>query len=216
MLKNKISSISLFLLVVFLLLIILLKNINVEINYYTGKDIGLFKLNNLFFYGEYNKTYDIISDLYLYLSLTIVLTYLLRMYIEFKKNKEISNLKNIFLIIIFFLIMFLITILFDKIFIINYRPIFENNKLEGSFPSTHIMIITFTNLMFLSINNKQKNKIITKKVSFYIIIINIIIISIIRVLSGMHWITDIIGGILIGLILYFQFLKIISKENLNV
>jgi undecaprenyl-diphosphatase len=100
--------------------------------------------------------------------------------------------------------MVLIWIIFDKILIINYRPILINGNIEGSYPSTHVMVSTFV-LLFLS--DKLK-KIFKNDKIFYIISIGLILIqSISRILLKMHWFTDIIGGLLIGCLLFFTFLR---------
>lgn len=65
------------------------------------------------------------------------------------------------------------------------------------------------------INKKLFNNKITKVINYLsIIIITITVVG--RLISGVHWFTDIIGGILISsglLMTFYSLLSIINKEN---
>ena len=94
--------------------------------------------------------------------------------------------------------------------VINHRPIIVDGEIEGSFPSTHVMLVTFVYLalgQFLKLDSKP-NKV--KYVYYVSASIVIIITSLGRILSSMHWFTDVLGGILLGLTLYFAYLKVIG------
>lgn len=218
--KMLISFISL--LIIFITLIILLICFDRRINIYTGEKIGLYSFNNLFFNNKYNYTYDIISDFYLYFCFLIIIILITVQLVKFLKYKNILYLDfNFITLLIFLFIIFTISIIFDKLIIINYRPIITNGILEGSFPSTHITIITFVYLSTISFLKIYERTYKFKQKYYILIIINIILSSFFRLMSGMHWMTDIIGGLLLGTIMFLGYTIIINMrrkkmfDNLN-
>jgi undecaprenyl-diphosphatase len=188
---------------ILLIFTILVSFVDVKIYNETNTKIGLYSLNKMFLVNSINSNYiNIISNGIFLICLLVIILMLLLITFEYFKTKKIN--KNNLNFIIHFLIMVLIWIIFDKILIINYRPILINGNIEGSYPSTHVMVSTFV-LLFLS--DKLK-KIFKNDKIFYIISIGLIIIqSISRILLTMHWFTDIIGGLLIGCLLFFTFLR---------
>lgn len=188
---------------ILLIFTILVSFVDVKIYNVTNTEIGLYSLNKIFLVNSINSNYiNIISNGIFLICLLVIILMLLLITFEYFKTKKIN--KNKLNFIIHFLIMVLIWIIFDKIIIINYRPILINGNIEGSYPSTHVMVSTFV-LLFLS---DQLKKIFKNDKIFYIISIGLIIIqSISRILLTMHWFTDIIGGLLIGCLLFFTFLR---------
>ena len=128
------------------------------------------------------------------------------------KRKSIRKIdKEIIILGIFYIVVILIYILFEK-YIINYRPILMNGFLEASFPSSHTLMTICLCGSSIIINNRLfKNKFtkIVNVISLFIIIITIIG----RLISGVHWFTDIIGGILISSFLLMLFYSILTLNK---
>ena len=121
-----------------------------------------------------------------------------------------KNLKrvdyDIFVLGGFYIVVMAVYVLFEYV-VINYRPIFINECLEASYPSSTTMLVTCvmpTAIMQLSrrIKNKALRNILCLSITAFIIFMVVG-----RLLSGVHWITDIIGGGLIstGLVLTYRF-----------
>jgi undecaprenyl-diphosphatase len=120
-----------------------------------------------------------------------------------KRKSLLSVDKYILMIGIFFVILLFFWLLFDKLVVINNRPIFVEGKTEPSFPSTHTLLVVFIYLSaYTVIRNLTNNKMYQNIVLCLAITISLIV-SISRVLAGMHYITDVLGGILLGLTLFF-------------
>lgn len=118
----------------------------------------------------------------------------------FKVDKEIIGLGIFYVGVIGLYIFF-------ETYIINYRPILMDGTLEASYPSSHTLLsicICGSSLMINKIlyNNKK-----IFKLENIISILSIFIIVIGRLISGVHWFTDIIGAILISIAL-LKILKI--------
>lgn len=197
--------------ILFIVLTIMLMIVDRKVNYMTGTKIGLYSLNNFFYYTN-DKTYFIIlSDCLLMFSILIIFIIGLKGLYELFKYKDFKKINyKIIIFIIFIFILFILWFIFDKVIIINYRPILINNKLESSYPSTHVLLVSFVYLSvysFIDFNSKYKK---IKKYFYFIVLVCILIISICRVCSGMHWFTDVIGSVLLSLFLNFCYRKIIN------
>ena len=88
----------------------------------------------------------------------------------------------------------------DKAIKVNYRPINGN---EASFPSTHIFLTTFFMLSLHNLLTKVFKNNLVKYLSLCVAVFFIVIVTLFRVLSGMHYITDAMRGLFIGLTFYF-------------
>ena len=97
-------------------------------------------------------------------------------------------------------------VLFEKV-VINYRPIImpDYDYLEPSFPSSHTMliIIVLGSVMLMLRNYISKTSLRLCCQFFFLLIIIAAILG--RVICGVHWFSDIIGGMLISLTLLSLF-----------
>lgn len=93
---------------------------------------------------------------------------------------------------------------FDKI-VINYRPILENGQLEASYPSTHSMlaVVFFGSALFFVGRYVFPEG--PKRMLMACLALAGGLTIMARFLSGVHWLTDIIGGLLFGLMLLSWF-----------
>ena len=102
---------------------------------------------------------------------------------------------------------------FDKVFVVNYRPVFEEGlKLAPSFPSSHVLLgIT----VYLSASDRAGKMIDNTAVATLLSIICWILalaLLVARTLSGVHWATDIIGSVFLG-IAYLCFYLLIAGDK---
>lgn len=96
-------------------------------------------------------------------------------------------------------------LLFESV-IINYRPVLIGGFLEASYPSsTTMLVMCVMPTAIMQLDGRIKNRMLRKAVSF-IIIAFIAFMVIGRLLSGVHWFTDIVGGALLsaGLVLMYD------------
>ncbi len=117
-----------------------------------------------------------------------------------KKRSFLKVDRELLMAGIIYFIVIILYVLFEKL-AINFRPIVLDEGLEASYPSTHTMLIltimgTAIPLSSRYIKN-SKLSIAVKITSIAIMWLTVIF----RLLSGVHWFTDIIGGVLISLCL---------------
>ncbi len=85
-----------------------------------------------------------------------------------------------------------------EIFVINYRPILENGEMEASFPSTHtlISVVIFGTMMVWIAYQLKKMPL---KIFLLVLLGALMVVSVLaRLVMGVHWLTDILGGVLLG------------------
>ena len=183
----------------FCILMILL-SFDVSVIAKSGEPVGLSHINNLMQYNE-NHTIDKISDVLLYLSFAIIVIGAVIGILQLVKRKSLYKVDiEIIFLGIFFVLSIIIWIVFDKFIKVNVRPIGSD---DGSFPSTHVLLTTFLLLSGHGLCCIYLDKKLYKYGSLVLAILLIIIVTIFRLVSGMHYITDVLGGLLLGISFYF-------------
>jgi undecaprenyl-diphosphatase len=105
----------------------------------------------------------------------------------------------------FYVVVMAVYVLFEM-FVVNYRPILINGNLEASYPSsTTMLVMCVMPTAIMQFNVRIKNDILKRCVSSAIIAF-IVFMVIGRLISGVHWFTDIVGGTLLstGLVLIYR------------
>lgn len=133
------------------------------------------------------------------------------------KRKKLSSVdKNLFVLGGFYIFVLLVYILFEFV-VINRRPILIEGVLEASYPSsTTMLVMTVMPTAIMQLNSRIKN-IKLKRCTNIIICIFIIFMVVGRLVSGVHWFSDIIGGALISaglVLLYNYFVEIQTKKHI--
>lgn len=185
----------------FIILIILLQ-VDKDVITISGKEVGLSHINDLIDYKS-NKKLDLISDIILYTSFIVAISGVVIGLYQLITRKSLFKVDSFIIIFGIFLVIAIICWLaFDYIIKINYRPL---NPDEGSFPSTHVLLTIFlTNVGVAMVANYFK-KATAITITFAVSFIFEIFVVLFRLLSGMHYLTDVFGGIFLGFALYFLF-----------
>lgn len=108
----------------------------------------------------------------------------------------------------FYIAVMAVYALFEFI-VINYRPVLINGYLEASYPSsTTMLVMCVMPTAIMQLNTRIKNRAFRccAAVAFSLFIAFMVIG---RLVSGVHWVTDIIGGALISAALVMTY-KVIS------
>lgn len=209
--KKRNLVISIILILLAIIFTILVKNVDVNTLGANGSNIGFSTLNRFVFdnIGVNMMWYNITNCLGI-ISIIIALAYVLIGLVQLVKRKNVFKVdKEIIALGIFYVILAALYIAFE-IFIVNYRPILMDGELEASYPSSHTMLTIFICGSAILINSKlfKDNKIakITNVVALIIMIVTVIG----RLLSGVHWFTDILGGIIIASALLMSYYTVLD------
>ena len=86
---------------------------------------------------------------------------------------------------------------------INYRPILINGFMEASYPSsTTLLVLGVMPTVIFQINRRVKNVKIKNIISAITIIFSVFMV-VGRLISGVHWVTDIVGSVLLSMGLFY-------------
>jgi len=149
-----------------------------------------------------------VTDWLSIIPLAIAFCFALTGLVQLIKRKSIFMVdRNIIALGIFYAVVISVYVMFE-IIVINYRPVLIDGYLEASYPSSTTMITvcvmsTAVMQLKLRIKNVPLRRFLTVVISVFTAFMVVG-----RLLSGVHWITDIIGGIILsaGLVaLYYAF-----------
>lgn len=180
-----------------------------------SSSVGFALLNNAFMeiIGE-NGTFYTITKYTGILIILIALAYVVLAIVQWFKRKSFKEIDTSLIIFGIFCVALALIYLFFEVVKVNYRPILIDGKLEASYPSSHTMLAVFICVSATIINYRIiKNKDIRTIINTLILCLGAITI-IGRIASGVHWITDIIGAILISTTLVLGYC--LTLEFINV
>ncbi len=197
-----------------ILMTILVATVDVQPVGVEGTNLGLAAINTGFFnkFGE-NHTFYLLSKLAGLVCFAVAGGFGIFFLIRFIQCKSLQKVdRNLTVLILLYLATAIVYVLFEK-FAINYRPVLRDKGLESSYPSTHAMIayvimVSAVDQWNIYIKNEKLLTIATAA-SFLILVMVIVA----RTLSGVHWITDIVGGILFGDMLIAWYRAVLTKNG---
>jgi undecaprenyl-diphosphatase len=98
--------------------------------------------------------------------------------------------------------------LFFEIVVINCRPVLEEGELAASYPSSHAMLAASVAGMGAAYLFKYlKPKFWHGLLCGFLVGLACVTVSL-RLFGGVHWLTDIVGGVLLGLVITFAYLSV--------
>ncbi len=132
--------------------------------------------------------------------------------IQWIKRKHLLKVDDSILVLGgFYIVVMAVYVLFEML-VVNYRPVLINGYLEASYPSsTTMLVMCVMPTAIMQFNARIKNNVL-KRCVVSAIIVFIVFMVIGRLVSGVHWFTDIIGGALLSAALVLLYRAIISLE----
>lgn len=194
--------------ILFLLLIVLVRTVDVAAIGADGTSIGLSYINGAVhtLFGVSTFWYDVTTILGVVALFVVPVFGLLGLYQLIQRKNLFAVDKEILALGGLYVVMAVVYVFFEKV-IVNYRPILMPDAVEAeaSFPSSHTMLIC---VIMGSAAMLLKKYIQNETLRFVLgMICNIIMaVTVIgRLICGVHWFTDILGGVLISAVLLFLY-----------
>lgn len=180
----------------------------------SGSRIGLAGINVLIFnlFGE-NLVLYYITDWIGVIPVLVAFGFAVTGLVQLIKRKSFKRVDaEIIALGAFYLIVIAVYALFE-ILIVNYRPVIIDGSLEASFPSSHAMItICVMATAVMRFQEIIKNRTLrTASCVISGVIIAIVVVG--RFVSGVHWFTDMIGGLLLGSALVMLYYSVTRHIN---
>ena len=172
-----------------------------------GTTVGLATVNGFFHQltGVHLFLY-LLTDWLSLVPLGIVMGFGILGLIQWVKRKHIRRVDDSLLVLGgFYFVTMAVYVLFET-FVVNYRPVQIDGVLEASYPSsTTMLVMCVMSTAILQVKSRIKNSLLRGWVLFIMIAFTVFMV-VARLVSGVHWLTDVVGGALLsgGLVLMYR------------
>lgn len=130
--------------------------------------------------------------------LAFVLSFAILGLVQWIMRKRLSQVDRSILVLGgFYIIVLAVYVLFEMV-AVNYRPVLIDGVLEISYPSsTTMLVMCVMPTAVMQLNERIKN-IVIRRGAAYIITAFVVFMVIGRLVSGVHWFSDIVGGVMLS------------------
>ncbi len=192
------------LLTAFALWTVLIRLIDVRETEPGGAEIGFATLN-LWFHGltGVHMTLYTITDWLGLVPIAVCLGFGVLGLLQLLRRKSLRRVDSDILLLGIYYILVIFSYLFFEAVPINYRPILIGGRLEASYPSsTTLLVLSVMPTLMLQVGRRSKSAGIKGLVRVFAVSFSAFMV-LGRLISGVHWITDIAGAMFLGLGLFF-------------
>lgn len=162
------------------------------------------------FFGVHEIWYTI-TDYLGYLALAVAFGFALCGLVQLIKRKSLWKVDSAILSLAGLYILVVAFYVFFEIVIVNYRPVLMEGVLEASYPSSHTMLVVAIMASApIALKRLIRQHIAAVGIAQLIAAIVIVVTVVGRLLSGVHWLTDIIGGVLLAAAIVMLYVSILS------
>ena len=215
--NNKLRiTISLLLVVISALFLLMVLEVDVANIGPNGTSIGLSQFNYSISKAiGTNMTLYKLTEYAGYIAILIVLLFALTGLAELIKRKSFAKVdREIYALGALYIAIGIIYVFFEKV-VINYRPVIMEGETapEASFPSSHTLLALTVFLSAALVLGKYiKNKGLCTILRVILVLLAIFTV-VGRLMSGVHWASDIIASVLFSATLLSFFLTVIKKDK---
>ena len=207
-------SATIFLFVSFVVWTLLVSFVDVKAVGPMGSCVGLSKINTAFhsLTGVHFALYNVTDWLGL-VPVAFALGFAILGLAEWIKRRRLKKVDySLFVLGGFYIVTIAVYILFENV-VVNYRPTLIDGYLEASYPSsTSLLVLTVMPTALLELKDRIKHTTLRRCV-VGVIVLFIIFMVIGRLISGVHWLTDIIGGVLLSSALVMGYYSVVTLKK---
>lgn len=213
--KNKTSLlVGVCLLPVFGLWTVLVRFVDVREIGPRGSGVGFATMNGAFhsFTGVHMFLYTITDWLGL-APIGVALGFAVLGLAQWIKRKSLFKVdQSILALGVFYVVVMAVYIFFETV-VINFRPVLINGYLEASYPSsTTLLVMCVMPTAIMQLRARLKKRFLKRGITFALsVFIAFMVIG--RLFSGVHWLSDIIGGALLSAGLVITYSAVCSFEE---
>lgn len=212
-------GITAILLLLFVVFTILLRTVDVAVPRFDAQSptVGFETVNSATFeaLGQSDSWYAISDMMGIFMILAVLLFAAVGAVQLFKRKSLMRVDAHILLLGVFYVLVALCYVLFE-IVVINHRPIMVDGAWAASYPSSHTVLVccvmgSSVPALFSWIKRKPW------RIAYGVFAFAVMVLTVIgRLLSGVHWLTDILGGVLLSaalVMLYISFLTLVKDRG---
>lgn len=212
--NTKILFAGIIVLIVFVLWTVMVKNVDVKPIGPNCSSVGFSTLNH--FVHELTGVHMVLYNITDWLSLVpicIIFAFAVYGLVQMIKRKSIKKVDADILILGGFYIVVMAVFIFFEYCVVNFRPVLINGVLEASYPSsTTLLVMCVIISAVMVLYSRISNKTLKSVVSISLVAFTAFMV-VARLISGVHWVSDIIGGVIlsVGLVLNYYSLTHFTK-----
>ena len=188
---------------IFILFTVMVKTVDVQPVGPDRSKVGLASVNQCVFkfFGVNLLWYEITDWLGVF-AIVFALGFAVLGLFQLIKRKSIQKVDCRILLLGVFYVMVIAVYMFFEVVVVNNRPIILSESLEASFPSSHVMFVNCimaTAMLQFHYYLRERKSWLWMSDIVCVLIITATVIG--RLISGVHWFTDIVAGILLSSVL---------------
>lgn len=216
--KNLISGITF--IVFFVIWTILILILDVQPIGANGTNIGFATINSWFHsLTGVNMTLYTITDWLGLVPIFICMFFGFMGLIQLIKRKNLLKIDSDIIILGVYYVIVILCYLIFEMYPINYRPILINGFMESSYPSsTTLLVLCVIPTLVFQANQRLKSITLKSFITIFAVAFSVFMV-VGRLISGVHWLTDIIGSCLLSAGLFYTYKGIVlwtSTKNSKV
>lgn len=177
-----------------------------------GSSVGLAAINQAFAkqVGVHLLWYKVTDWLGL-VSISVALGFAVLGLIQLLKRKSIKKVDPQIIVLGVFYGLVILIYAFFEIIIVNHRPILMDGMLEASYPSSHtILVLCIMSTAIIMFDYLLSSKKMLRQILSAVAIMIMAVTVVGRLICGVHWLTDIIAGIILSAALVMLFYAVVQ------
>ena len=205
------------LILVFILWTVLIQTVDIQPIGVSGTDVGFSTLNCLFhkMTGVHLSIYHITDWLGL-VPIFCCIIFGVVGFVQLIKRKDLLKVDiDILLLGVYYVIVIFGYLIFEMI-PINYRPILIDGIMEASYPSsTTLLVLSVMPTVIFQVDRRIKNRTVRKIITLSAILFSLFML-IGRTIAGVHWLTDVIGSVILAMglfLIYYSSVLLFDKKR---
>ena len=202
--------------VLFVIWTVLIKLVDIQPVGVNGTDIGFTALNTWFhsLTGVNMRLYSVTDWLGL-VPLFVCAVFGVMGLVQLLKRKSIFKVDSDILILGFYYIIVILCYLLFETYPVNYRPVLINGLAEASYPSSTTLLVLCVMPTLIQQSDRRINSRYTAKIINISTALFSVLMVVGRLISGVHWLTDIIGSVLLsaGLFMLYKSAVAFSQKQ---
>ena len=191
------------LLLAFVLWTILIQTVDVQPVGVNGTNVGFAAVNTWFhrLTGVHMSVYTVTDWLGL-VPIAVCIGFGVLGLMQWIRRKSICKVDRDILLLGGYYILVILGYLIFEMIPINYRPILIGGAMEASYPSsTTLLVLSVMPTLLFQINRRSKSQAIRRITAAFVVLFSLFMV-IGRLVAGVHWLTDIVGSVLLSAGLY--------------
>lgn len=191
------------LILAFILLTVLIQTVDVRPVGVNGTNIGFATVNTWFhrLTGVHMGLYTVTDWLGL-VPIAVCIGFGLLGLAQWVRRRSIAKVDRDILLLGGYYILVILGYLIFEMIPINYRPILIDGAMEASFPSsTTLLVLSVMPTLLFQVNRRAKGQTVRRLTAAFVVLFSVFMV-IGRLVAGVHWLTDIVGSVLLSAGLY--------------